>query len=63
MSVSTGMNPSKLSGINVITPADCVSGSLDKLGHDIETKGSWKHELYFGYRSFIGSLLIGFSFE
>ena len=35
MSVSTGMNTEKISGIRVISPADCVSGSLDKLGYDI----------------------------
>ena len=47
MSVYTGMNPTKPSGISVITAAECVSGSLDKLGYEVETLGSWKHELYY----------------
>ena len=63
MSVFTGMNSDKPSGIRVITAADCVSGSLDKLGYEIETRGSWKHEFYYNKRMFFGSLLIGFSIE
>ena len=43
LDVETGMNPNKVSGIRVITVADCVSGSLDKLGHQSSTRGSWKH--------------------
>ena len=41
--VQTGINTMKPSGLSIISAAECVSGSLDKLGHDIETLGSWKH--------------------
>ena len=43
MSVTSGLNPDQPSGIRVVSSAECVRGSLDKLGYDLETKGSWKH--------------------
>ena len=63
MSVYTGMNPTKPKGISVITAAECVSGCLDKLGYEVETLGSWKHELYYNRNLLMSSFFIGFSFE
>ena len=55
--METGLNTNKPSGLGVITAAECVRGSLDKLGYETETMGSWKHELYKVKLSVISSLM------
>ena len=43
MEVQSGIIKTEPSGMSVISASECVSKTLDKLGHDIETRGSWKH--------------------
>ena len=61
--METGLNTNKPSGLGVITAAECVSGSLDKLGYETETMGSWKHELYKVKLGAISSLMPFNTFE
>lgn len=61
--METGLNTKKPSGLGVITAAECVSGSLDKLGYETETIGSWKHELLKVKLRVISSLMLFDTFQ